>query len=102
MVTVTLYRLIPLDCGRCTVGENHLLGDPHSDDNRVELTLYSFLADGGPGRRVLVDLGPVGLPYLNEMFRRYHFFRNLPGDPDVIVQPKGNLFDWSKVRQQTS
>lgn len=93
-MTTTLYRLMPLNCGECTVGEHHLLGDPHSDDSRVVFTLYSFLADGGPGRRVLVDLGPVGLTYLNDMFRQYHFFRDLPGDPDAIVQPKGNLFDW--------
>ena len=87
------YRLTPLHCGQCMLGENHLLGDPYRDDDRVAFTLYAFLADGGPARRVLVDLGPVGLPYLNEMFRRYDFFRDLPGDPDAIVQPTGNVFD---------
>lgn len=88
-----LYRVIPLNCGQCRLGQNHVLGDPYSDDDRVDFTLYAFLADGGPGHRVLVDLGPVGLDYLNDMFRRFDFFRDLPGDPDAIVQPKGNVFD---------
>ncbi len=88
------YRLTPLNCGQCTLGQHHLLGNPYRDDDRVDFTLYAFLADGGPGRRVLVDLGPVGLGYLNDMFRRYSFFRDLPGDPDAIVQPRGNVFDW--------
>lgn len=89
-----VYQLMPLNCGECRIGENHLFGDPHSDDDRVDFTLYAFLADGGPGRRVLVDLGPVVLDYLNDMFRRYDFFRNIPGDPDDITQPQGNVLDW--------
>lgn len=76
------------------MGENHVLGDPHTDQQRIEFALYSFLADGGPGRRVLVDLGPVGLPYVNWMFRRFGFFRDLPGSPDDVRQPHGNLFVW--------
>lgn len=92
-MTTPTYRLVPLHCGYCTLGKNHLLGDPYSDDDRVPFLLYSFLADGGPGRRVLIDLGAMGLAYLNDMFRRYNFFRPLPGDPDAIVQPKGNVFD---------
>jgi N-acyl homoserine lactone hydrolase len=80
--------------GQCALGEHHLLGDPHSDDQRIEFTLYSFLVDGGPGRRILVDLGPVGIPYINWMFRRYSFFRDLPGSPDDVHQPHGNVFDW--------
>lgn len=80
--------------GQCTLGRNHVLGDPHSDEDRVDFTLYAFLADGGPGRRALIDLGPVGLPYINWMFRRYGFFRDLPGAPDDVRQPHGNVFDW--------
>lgn len=83
-----------MHCGTCQLGENHVLGDPYRDDDRVQFVCYAFLADGGPGRRVLIDLGPIGLVYLNDMFRRYDFFRNLPGDPDAIRQPHGNLFDW--------
>jgi glyoxylase-like metal-dependent hydrolase (beta-lactamase superfamily II) len=90
-----VYKLYPLHCGRCLLGENHVLGDGYSDDDRIEFVLYAFLADGGPGRRVLIDLGPVGLEYLNEMFRHFDFFRRgVPGDPDAIVQPHGNVFDW--------
>jgi len=89
-----VHRLMPLNVGECTLGENHLLGDPYSDDQRVAFTLYSFLADGGPGRRVLVDLGPVSLGYVNWMFRRYSFFRNLSESPDDLRQPRGNVFDW--------
>jgi glyoxylase-like metal-dependent hydrolase (beta-lactamase superfamily II) len=76
------------------LGENHVLGDPASDDDRIQFTLYAFLADGGPGQRTLIDLGPIGLEYLNNMFRQFDFFRELPGDPDAIVQPHGNVFDW--------
>ncbi len=87
-------RLVPLNVGECALGENHVLGDAYSDDNRIAFTLYSFLADGGPGRRVLVDLGPITLQYTNWMFRRYCFFRNMPTSPDDVRQPRGNLFDW--------
>jgi glyoxylase-like metal-dependent hydrolase (beta-lactamase superfamily II) len=90
------FRLIPLNVGECTIGKNHVLGDPYSDDERVAFTLYAFLADGGPGRRVLIDMGPIGLAYINAMFHRFRFFRDLPGDPDAIRQPHGNLFDWLK------
>jgi len=90
------FRLIPLNTGECLLGKNHVLGDPYSDDERVPFTIYAFLADGGPGRRVLIDLGPVGLKYINDMFRRYRFFRDLPGDPDAIRQPHSNVFDWLK------
>ncbi|HPD28716.1 MAG TPA: hypothetical protein PLL20_01880 [Phycisphaerae bacterium] len=87
-------QLVPMHVGQCTLGKNHVLGDPHSDEDRVDFTLYAFLADGGPGRRALIDLGPVGLPYINWMFRRYGFFRDLPGAPDDVRQPHGNIFDW--------
>ncbi len=88
------FRLVPMNVGECLLGENHLLGDPYSDDQRVAFTLYSFLADGGPGRRILVDLGPIGVSYVNWMFRRYGFFRNRPDLPDDVRQPCGNVFDW--------
>ena len=52
-------RLVPMHVGRCALGEHHLLGDPYSDDQRLEFTLYSFLIDGGSGRRILVDLGQL-------------------------------------------
>jgi glyoxylase-like metal-dependent hydrolase (beta-lactamase superfamily II) len=87
-------RLVPLNVGECSLGENHILGEPYSDDHRVSFTLYSFLIDGGPGRRVLVDLGPITLQYINWMFRRYSFFRNTPSSPDDVRQPRGNVFDW--------
>lgn len=90
------FRLIPFNVGECKLGKNHVLGDPHSDEDRFDFTLYVFLADGGPGRRILVDLGPIGLDYLNRMFRFHGFFRELPGDPDAIRQPHGNVFDWLK------
>ncbi|MDM8006457.1 MAG: hypothetical protein QUV05_09970 [Phycisphaerae bacterium] len=90
----TDLQLVPMHVGQCTLGKNHVLGDPYSDDERVAFTLYAFLVDGGPGRRALIDLGPVGLPYINWMFRRYDFFRDLPGAPDDVRQPHGNIFDW--------
>ncbi len=92
-MTTAAYKLTPLYVGRCTLGRDHVLGEEYSPDDRMEFALYAFLADGGPGRRALIDLGPVGLRYLNDMFRRYRFFRDLPGDPDAIVQPAGNVFD---------
>lgn len=94
VVLNTNRHLVPMHVGECTLGKNHVLGDPFSDDERVPFTLYAFLVDGGPGRRALVDLGPVGLPYINRMFRRYDFFRDLPGAPDDVRQPHGNVFDW--------
>lgn len=87
-------RLVPMHVGICSLGENHVLGDDYSDDARVAFACYCFLTDGGPGRRVLIDLGPVGLDYLNDMFRRFALFRDLPGDPDATRQPFGNVFDW--------
>ena len=88
------YRLLPLHVGQCRLGQNHVLGEDYSDDDRIDFALYVFFADGGPGRRVLVDLGPGGVPYINAMFRRYGFFRDLPGDPDDVRQPQGGLLDW--------
>ena len=88
------YRLLPLHVGQCRLGQCHVLGDEYSDDDRIDFAMYVFFADGGPGRRVLVDLGPGSLPYVNDMFRRYGFFRELPGDPDDIRQPHGGLPDW--------
>jgi glyoxylase-like metal-dependent hydrolase (beta-lactamase superfamily II) len=87
-------HLYPLHVGTCRLGEDHVLGDDYSAEDRITFALYAFLVDGGPGRRLLIDLGPVGLDYLNTMFRRYGFFRDLPGDPDAIRQPQGNIFAW--------
>ena len=36
------YNLIPLNCGHCSIGKNHLLGDPYSDGDRVGFTLYEL------------------------------------------------------------
>ncbi len=72
------FRLIPLNTGECQLGKDHVLGEPYTSDERIAFTIYAFLADGGPGRRVLIDLGPVGLEYINAMFRRFKFFRELP------------------------
>jgi len=83
------FRLIPLNTGECQLGKDHVLGEPYTSDERIAFTIYAFLADGGPGRRVLIDLGPVGLEYINAMFRRFKFFRELPGDPDAIRQRRG-------------
>ncbi len=88
------FQIFPLRTGTCRLGENHVLGDEFSDENRIEFALYAFLVDGGPGRRALIDLGPVGLDYLNSMFRRYSLFRDIEGTPDDIRQPDGNVFDW--------
>lgn len=88
------FHLYPLHVGTCQLGQDHVLGDDYSAADRITFALYAFLADGGPGQRVLIDLGPVGLDYLNQMFHRYGFFRDLPGDPDAILQPSGNILDW--------
>lgn len=72
---------------------DHVLGDEYSANDRIEFALYAFLAITPDGRHVLVDLGPIGLDYINDMFRRFKFFRPLPGDPDAIRQPYGNVFD---------
>ncbi len=92
-MSVGVYKLIPLEVGMCTLGQRHVLGDEYSDDDRMPFALYAFLCLGQGGDHVLVDLGPVGLEYTNDMFRRYGFFREIPGRPDDIVQRHGNLFD---------
>jgi glyoxylase-like metal-dependent hydrolase (beta-lactamase superfamily II) len=90
----TRYRLLPLHVGQCRLGLDHVLGDEYSEDDRIDFALYVFFADGGPGRRALVDLGPGAGPYINNMFRRYGFFRELPGDPDDVRQPYGGIMEW--------
>ncbi len=91
------WEIVPLQVGLCLLGERHLLGDDHSDDDRVEFALQSFLLRRGPdGPLILVDLGPKTVGFLNDMFRRYGFFRGEPGGapgPDDIRQPKGNILD---------
>jgi len=87
------YAVHPLEVGRCMLGERHVLGDAYSDEDRIPFALYAFLCVAPDGAHVLVDLGPVGLEYTNEMFRRYGFFRDIPGRPDDIVQKHGHVFD---------
>jgi glyoxylase-like metal-dependent hydrolase (beta-lactamase superfamily II) len=93
-VDQTTYHLHPLNVGELTLGRDHVLGEAYSADDRIPFVCYAFLADGGSGQRVLIDLGPIGLDALNRMFKRYGFFRDLPGNPDQIRQPHGNIFDW--------
>ncbi len=92
--------LIPLHTGVCRLGADHVLGPDHSAAERMAFAIYAFLVEGAGGERALVDLGPATTDYLNQMFRRYGFFRDLgPGIapdqrfPDDIVQPEGNVFD---------
>lgn len=93
---MSTWRVTPFDVGLCTLGENHVLGDDYSDDDRMGFALYAFLLQDGAGRNILVDLGPKMLGYTNDMFRRYNFFRTMPdgSTPDDIVQRYGNALDW--------
>jgi glyoxylase-like metal-dependent hydrolase (beta-lactamase superfamily II) len=93
MMGAAVHTLVPLHCGVCSLGEAHVLGDEYSDDDRMEFVCYAFYVRTADERHVLIDLGPVGLDYLNAMFRRYELFRDLPGDPDAIRQPYGNVLD---------
>lgn len=88
------YEVTPLEVGRLWLGEDHVLGDGHSPDARMEFVLVSFLIRGN-GRTVLVDLGPKTLDYTNAMFRKYGFFRTMQdgSTPDDIVQKRGNVLD---------
>lgn len=88
------FTIVPMHVGTCWLGEDHVLGDDYSPDDRMEFALVSFLVRSG-GRVVLVDLGPKTLDYANEMFRRYGFFRVLPdgSTPDDLIQPRGNARD---------
>lgn len=91
---------VPFLVGLCTVGEKHLFGPGHSDDVRRELALYSFYVES-EDERILVDLGPKTLGYVNEMFRRFGVFREKAGSlahPDDIVQPRGNLLEQLAAR----
>lgn len=94
-------RLIPLHTGgACQLGADHVLGLDHSADERMTFTIYSFLVEGANGEKAVVDLGPATTDYLNQMFRRCNFFRDLGPSaapercfPDDIVQPEGNVFE---------
>lgn len=92
------WKLTPLHVGICRLGEDHVLGDGHSPDRRLPFVIYSFLAEGPAGEVVLIDLGPKTLAASNAMFRRFGFFRDIPGRPDDIVQPHGNVFDHLRRR----
>lgn len=97
----TTYRITPLHTGICYMGKKHLLGDEHSDEERVPFALYSFLIEGDNGEILIVDFGPKEPAYFNESFRRYKLFRER-GDgrenPDDVVQPEGNTLDHLKRR----
>ena len=91
--TEPVWKLTPLHVGMCGIGADHALGDAYSPDQRLPFVIYSYLAEGPNGEVVLIDLGPKSLEYTNDMFRRHGFFRDLPGRPDDVRQPHGNLFD---------
>ncbi len=94
-----LWRITPLHTGLCSMGKNHLLGDPYTDEERVPFSLISFLLEGPGGEIALVDFGPKDPAYFNESFRRYGLFRERAGDrenPDDVVQPEGNVLDHLK------
>lgn len=91
--------LTPIHAGLCSLGADHVLGDAHTEDERIPFILLAFLVEGPGGEKALVDLGPMTLSYTNAMFRRYGFFRDLGEGvpesrryPDDIVQPEGNIF----------
>lgn len=86
-----VHTLTPCHVGQCRLGKNHVLGDPWSDEDRIDFVLYAYLVECGDGEVDLIDLGPKTLDYTNRMFRRYGFFRET-GEDDV-VQPHGNLLD---------
>ncbi|MCL6628625.1 MAG: hypothetical protein K6U00_03370 [Armatimonadetes bacterium] len=91
-----LWKVIPMDIGRCSIGMRIIFGNEYSDEARLTFTLYSFLLQSSD-RNVLVDLGPKSVEYTNDMFRRYGFFRTSPEGPphpDDIVQQHGNLLSW--------
>ncbi len=92
-------RLTPLHAGICALGADHVLGEDHAAEERVGFAMYAFLVEGPGGEKALVDLGPMSLEYVNDMFRRFGFFRDggpeVPATeryPDDIVQPHGNVF----------
>ena len=98
-----ICRLVPFRVGVCRLGADHVLGANHSADERISFAIYSFLVEGPDGEKALVDLDPQTTDYLNQMFRRYGFFRDLgphlPPErqfPDDIVQPEGNVFEHLK------
>jgi glyoxylase-like metal-dependent hydrolase (beta-lactamase superfamily II) len=83
-------RLTPFHCGICWLGEDHVFGDDHRKEDRVPFVLYSFLIEGPEGQIALSDLGAKSTPWINKTFHRVGFFRDLPGNPDDYVQPRGN------------
>jgi glyoxylase-like metal-dependent hydrolase (beta-lactamase superfamily II) len=88
-----VWTLTPLHVGVCGIGKDHALGDAYRPEERLPFVIYSYLAEGPGGEAVLIDLGPKSLEYTNDMFRRFGFFRDLPGRPDDVVQPHGSVFD---------
>ncbi len=88
-----VWKLTPLHVGICGIGADHALGEAYPADQRLPFVIYSYLAESPNGEVVLIDLGPKSLEYTNDMFRRFGFFRDLPGRPDDVRQPHGNLFD---------
>ncbi len=98
--TIPELRLTPLRTGVCHLGADHVLGGDRTKEERIEFYIYSFLIEGKDQQRVLVDFGPISLPYTNAMFRRHGFFRDLGEElpsaerfPDDVKQPEGNVFD---------
>lgn len=95
MAHASQWDVLPLHVGQCRLSKKFLYDASYSDDERVPIALYAFLARCR-NRRILVDLGPKSLDCLNEMFRHYGFFRpaanGAPG-PDDIAQPHGNILD---------
>lgn len=88
-----VWKLTPLHVGICGIGADHALGDAYPADQRLPFVIYSYLAEGPNGEVVLIDLGPKSLGYTNDMFRRFGFFRDIPGRPDDVRQPHGTVFD---------
>ena len=100
-----VVRLTPLRTGQCWLGADHVLGDRHTADERLEFAIYAYLVEGPDGETALVDLGPKTLEYTNRMFRRHGFFRDLGPSvsadkryPDDVRQPEGNVFAQLKKR----
>jgi glyoxylase-like metal-dependent hydrolase (beta-lactamase superfamily II) len=92
----TAKTVTPFHVGICAMGERHVLGDDFSDEVRIPFVIYSFYLETPGGKRLLVDLGPKSLEYVNHVFRVYSLFRESDGtreNPDDVRQPHGNVFD---------
>lgn len=93
MAVTRLWTLFPLHVGLCFLGEQHVYDDAHSDDVRKPFAMYAYLAVCGE-QKVLIDLGPKRVDWMNRMFQQYGFFRvprNGDPGPDDIRQPQGNV-----------